>query len=307
MKINIKGIKKSNSRSSLFNNNSLRQFSDLKDLKELKDLNTDNTNSNLILDKKNEEINKNTNKANISKTRNTKTNLENKTETNYLLTSQSNFGGQTNKTNYLLTQSAFADQSSRNSNLISQNDLFNSHNNTAMFNNLGSDTIQTNQTNNFANNLNSRNFNTNNSFLRPSLLLDDKLIKEIEEELTKQTKDEQKHNEFNLPDLINSSNLLISNFISEFDDGGSDNVYDSKKNFNFNNQSNNSISNNNLNLPSINMIDLKELNLNVSTENSKLSLNKSHQTTSSLFETNILNHNIKNKVLDESFESNMKY
>lgn len=352
IKLKNTGLKKTNSRSSLFNNSinngSLRQLSDLKDL------NTNNMNLIITPDKKTE-INKNSNNLNnlnLSSSKNKENSIDNKLnkndETNYMLTqsnfggtninktnnnndtnymlTQSNFGGTTNKTNYLLTNSVFGNQSGLGSNLITQNDLFNSHN-SAMFNNLGSDNIQTNNTN-FTNNLNMNTHNkknslnlitensTNNSFLKPNLLLDDKIIKEIEEELTKQSQHRHIHSgDFNLPDLINNSNLQISNFISEFDGAGdndiSGNIYDSKINPS-NIDKNLPDYNKNFNVPDINMIDLKDLNffLNVSTENSKLSLNKSQDRsfqTSSVFDTNILNHNIKNKVLDESFESNIKY
>jgi hypothetical protein len=142
-----------------------------------------------------------------------------------------------------------------------------------------------NLTNDLQGNLNTNNLNLNNnnantnmystSMFRPSLIIDDKMIKEIEDEIARQA--EKRSSEINFNDInnINNSNLIISSFVSEIDcDNESDNDYDSRN-------------------------------------NSKNSLPKIQQdetfNTMSQFETNMLNMNLKNKVLADQFESNVKY
>lgn len=175
--------------------------------------------------------------------------------------------------------------------LINPDDTVNFHltqtNNATNYNisnyNLTNDLLGNINTNNFNMNLNNNNNNTNNnnnmmyntSMFRPSLIIDDKMIKEIEEEIARYA--EKRNSEINFTDIqnINNSNMIISSFVSEIDcDNESENDFDSRNN------SKNS-------LPKIQQDDTFN--------------------TMSQFETNMLNINLKNKVLADQFESNVKY
>lgn len=129
----------------------------------------------------------------------------------------------------------------------------NNSNNTNTTNN-NTNLIHNHQTNYFLSNDNMTNMGmtntkqievngTNNSFFRPSLVIDDRVIREIEEEIYKHA--EKRGSEFGFSEYIkndvntnnsnNNSNLILSNFVSEFGDeseNGNDSKLDIQNNIN---------------------------------------------------------------------------
>eukprot|EP00340_Litonotus_pictus_P009071 CAMPEP_0170521690 /NCGR_PEP_ID=MMETSP0209-20121228/7052_1 /TAXON_ID=665100 ORGANISM="Litonotus pictus, Strain P1" /NCGR_SAMPLE_ID=MMETSP0209 /ASSEMBLY_ACC=CAM_ASM_000301 /LENGTH=650 /DNA_ID=CAMNT_0010808697 /DNA_START=175 /DNA_END=2127 /DNA_ORIENTATION=- len=120
---------------------------------------------------------------------------------------------------------------------------------------------------------------TNSSFLRPSLIIDDRVIKEIEEELQKQA-EAKRPSDFNIPELNHikntntntNPNMLISNFVSEFDCESENENFDSRI-----------------------------MKLNTSSKQGEETF-----TTVSQFETTTQN-NTNNRVLHEQYGSDIKY